>query len=261
MDFLDRFEEQLLLAGRKLGTDATRPVAATPRVWRSRRALAATVAILLVGGTALAATHPWSPQLGDPKFGGPSPTVSGSAPPEAQLALLGVLRRKPTGEDRDAATQATLRYISGHTSHGVHTDYIRRLATSGSDRAVTLVPLDSWSPSRELTISDALCVFYSEPAADGGARSCWTSEDVRGGRATGQLGDHIYGLVPDGVAEVEAQFNEGQVVTAQARDNFFDLLAPRDLRGSADAHQGAAPVAVSWLDANGHRLGPPAGHP
>jgi hypothetical protein len=162
-DFRDQFEEQLIAAAERLfAAPVAAPVAPRARL-RSRRAALATCAAALLGGTALAATHPWSPELGTPQFREPPPTASADAPPHSQLEVLGVLRRAPTAADRGPEVRAALRYLSGISTHGIRTDYIRRLDAGASGGPVTLVPVAQWRPAAgEAAKRDALCVFAAE---------------------------------------------------------------------------------------------------
>jgi hypothetical protein len=243
-DFQARFEMQLIAAARR----EVSPAHGGRRIWRGRvtmMAFAATAAT----ATALAATHPWSPTLGDQRFGGPRPTASPTAPPPAELRLLGVLRRSQRPDDRGAATREALRYISAETTSGVRTSYVRTL----DNGAATLLPVVSHTllPGAAST-ADALCVYYQEPHADGGAKSCWSVDDVKTGRATGGLGAHIYGLVPDGVVEVQITYINGHVANAAVADNFYDLDASKD-----SAAPGSDPripkhiSSITWLDDHG----------
>jgi hypothetical protein len=107
-------------------------------------------------------------------------------------------------------------------------------------------------------VADGLCLFYADPNGDGGARDCWSIADVRVGRATGELGRHIYGLVPDGVARVRLTYSDGRSQAAGVIDNFFDIAAPAD---SADPEGDRVPARVAstiWLNEMGFPEGPPS---
>lgn len=248
MSFLDRFETTLREAGSRYAEHNPPASQPTPkRHRRSRRYLAISLAGLAVAGSATAAvtTHPWSPTLGDDRYGDPEPTISADAPPQDQMAILGVLRRPYTAADRDRLSRATLQFMNGKSTHGVRTDYIRRLGTT-SGGAVTLIPIKRWDPRPDVLVIDGLCLFYPEPNGDGGGKSCWTTMQIKGGYAYSQLGSHVYGLVPDGVTEVVVEFGEGGSATAQVRDNFFDAAAT-GING---------PPTVIWRDSEGRTVEP-----
>jgi hypothetical protein len=248
-DFRVRFERELIGASKRLArehhADAT---PARPRFRRRSAALA--LAALLVSGTALAATHPWAPTLGDRTLG-PPPSVAVSGAPHAQLDALGVLRRAPGPLDRDAATQAGLRYI-GDTAQGVHTDLIRRLETTAAGQAVVLVPAHTWRPAPGATVRrDVLCVVYPDAPGTGAAKGCFTLGDVRSGRAYVQLGTHVFGVVPDDVSSVAVRFAGGtSSAVAAVHDNFFDIAGPPSSTVPG-APVGARPQALEWIDAQG----------
>jgi hypothetical protein len=250
MTFFEQLEANLVAASERWSavgsTERTRPP------W-GRRLPIAVVAGLALAGTALAATHPWSPSLGDRRLG-PPPAVSRLAPPASQLAILSVLRRTQTDRDRGAATANALRYL-GRGGSGVRTAYIRLLGLSAPSQGIVLIPMERYSPGPGLVKRDALCVFYAEPNGDGGGKHCFDTSDVQNGRARASLGVHQYGLVPDGVAKVTALFAEGPLVETAVHDNFYDLIAPR-ARGDAETIA-ADPAVVSWQDKNGRPVGPP----
>jgi hypothetical protein len=240
MSFQRVFEQQLVsAAGRSF---ARRRILRVPR----RGALLGLFALTATGVT-LAATQPWSPQLGDPAYEQDAPRTAGSGPPAGQLDQLGVLRRPQSDFDRDPAVAEGLRYMSASVSDGVRVAYIRHLADSAPGRAVVLIPLEHYrlpsTPHRRLpAIADALCVYYPEPVADGGAKACWTTEDVMQGRALAGLGHHVFGLVPDRVATVRIELGAGRVVETAVKDNFFTLVAPGRTR------------KIIWLSATGEVL-------
>lgn len=245
-DYQDRMRDQFRAAARReLGAASTRP--APPNNSRpTARALALVTAALAVSGTALTATRPWEPILGDPSH---PTTQSSSSPPGAQLQMLGVLRRAPTAADRDLATQATFTYI-GPGSKNVRAQFIRRLASSAPGRAVVLVPAERFALPDGVAVNDALCVFYSERDSDGGGKACFDTAQIRAGTATASLGHDVYGLVPDGVSSVSAFFETGPAVTGAVHDNFFVVRSPG---GNGDQ----LPKAISWQDVNGKSAGPP----
>ena len=251
MSAFDQLEHALVATSRRLAAASAPP---QRQVWRGPVPIIVTTS-LLIAGTALAATQPWRPSLGDRRLGAP-PAVSPNAPAKAELAILHVLRRPQTSSDRGRATTGALRFV-GRGGSGIKTDYIRLLGLSAPSRGIVLIPMNRYSPGPGIVKQGALCVIYSEPTADGAAKSCFDLDDIRYGRAVGSLGLHQYGLVPDGVAKVTALFAEGPVVEATVRDNFFDLTAPQ-ARGES-ASIAANPAAISWQDAGGRPVGPPPG--
>jgi hypothetical protein len=235
-DFRDRFELQLIEAmGR---TPAAQP-ARKRRWWPRRRGLISVAIAFAAAATTLAATHPWSPSVGTKRFNEPPPSLSASAPPAQELRRLGVLRREQAPADRGPGTLEALRFISPSGNQGVRLAYVRALEGG----AATLVPVEKATENQAAPpIVDALCVFYAEPVGEGGARLCWSLDDVTGGRARGELGDHAFGLVPDGVVSVNATLSDGSTVTAPVVDNFYDVAVPT---GAGHA------TAIQWLDRAG----------
>ena len=105
--------------------------------WSGRRMVVLGFSVLTVG-SALAATTPWQPQVGDQRRG--HPTLSSSPVPSDQLAALAVLRRAQSSADRGSQVQAVLRLIGSEVS-GVRLAGVRLLATR-ADGAIVLVPLE-----------------------------------------------------------------------------------------------------------------------
>lgn len=218
-------------------------------------ALASVVAV----GSAVAATQPWSPLLGNDVAGHPLPSTS--SPPGDQLERLAVLRRAQTIADRGSRVQADLRII-GSQNQGVRTAYVRLLGGTDTGAAIALIPTRAFSDKAAgppLTRSpDALCVFYpaSRPSASPGGADypCWTTSALLEGRAIGRVaangGERVFGLVPDGVARVELDLSDGNVITAAPTSNFFDATLPTTSSPFAPV------VGVRWFDAAGAAIGP-----
>jgi hypothetical protein len=243
--YLDALRYELVAASERLA----QPSATTtrrPRRKRSRRAVVVALAGLTISATAIAATTPWQPLFGDP--GSPQPKVTGSAPPADQFAILGVLRRPQTEDDRGSVTQQALRYF-GTSTQGVYTNYIRRLRSDEGDLPAILLPARSWNASR-FRKDDVVCLFVGEGRASGGAKFCSTSAEIKRGAAEGSLGAVAYGLVPDTVARVE--FHYGNVTQSVAvHDNFYEYRAPEQLV-SGGGITPSRPTSTSWLDAQGN---------
>src|SRR4051812_1613021 len=104
-DYFAALRQELVAASDRLSQQSA-PVRTGRSWWRlSPRGLAVALAALAVSASALAATAPWHPLFGDPQRPSPQPRVTGAAPSAAQLALLGVLRRAQTPEDRGSTTR------------------------------------------------------------------------------------------------------------------------------------------------------------
>ncbi|RKQ86186.1 hypothetical protein C8N24_4196 [Solirubrobacter pauli] len=240
---LDALQARLVAASREL-TRARR------RRARRRGAVCAAL-IVLVTPPALAATGVWRPTLGDGE--GPAPAISADAPPPDQLATLGVLRRAQTEADRGVATRYALKFVDSPSLKGVRTDSIRLLAQSDQDRGVVLVPVERYErrlpgdiPEElrrrvERTIHDALCVYQLD-SVDGAGAACYSTADVKEGRAWGMLGHRALWIVPDGVTTVRTEYARRDPIVAPVRDNAAIFTAPE---GPAEERR------TTWLDADG----------
>jgi hypothetical protein len=231
----------------------SRPVRRRGRI--SRRSIALALLVALVVGSAVAAVHPWSPLLGNERGG--HPTVSQKPPGKDALRLLGVLRRAQTDADRDAQTAAALRIV-GPPLHGVKVQWIRNLEANVAGMAVTLVPVDAYGDVGEVnTAADGegfLCMLYpSSRPAPGISLHCWSPAEIASGRAVAAASSegvvHVFGLVPDGVVSVSIVLADGRDRTVEVRANFFDAAEPAGF---------ARLPSVTWQDAEGRRVGPPA---
>lgn len=258
LPFLDLLEVQLVDAASRIA-ESSRPPRAKKLRWSRRPALLFALGLLAVTASALAATQPWSPLLGDSQRGHPSTTDA--PPPAGQLHSLAVLRRPPTAADHSPSIQIDLRLI-GEQEHGVRIDYIRYLAPGVSGGAVALVPSERFSDDAagpgQYSVHDPLCVFYpledAGGALKGGAFPCWTIAEIAAGQAMEESSPqpdsmHLLGLAPDGVAKVSVQFDDGSTAEGRVENNFFDLPLNR---------QDSVPVAnVTWTDSSGAPVGPP----
>jgi hypothetical protein len=253
--YFTHYERQLIKASRAL--NQTVGGRARRKGWLRRSVLVPVVAVA-VAAPAIAATQPWKPLLGDTSLGPPATSAS-DAPPAAELSAMAVLRRAQTDQDRGPQTEAALRYF-GHSAQGVHVDHIRLLEDRGGG-AVILVPVQSYTPldnsysqalRERFNVHDGLCVFYPSSTGDGGAKGCYSLSQLQAGEATGQLGTHHYGLVPDGVTSVRVGYSDGQVATASVSNNFYDIVSPVD--PNADDPAPPRPEVITWLDADGHPI-------
>ena len=256
-DFFDRYGQQLIEASGRLAPSPSKR--RRVRLGRRWSALVAGTALILAA-TAVAATEPWHPFLGDDLPSKPPP-VTAETPPADQLDLLGVLRRQQTDRDRGPAAIAALRDVGGG-AEGVRTNYVRVLASKSARGAVVLIPVTSYNPvPKDLPIAprvtpNALCIYYPEPHVAGGAKNCFSSKEVRAGRASASLGLVQYGLVPDGVAIVTLTYQKGHSVSVPVRDNFYETNGPRESRDPELIPK--RPESVVWADESGKQVGPPA---
>lgn len=214
--------------------DASRELSRARRRHARRRGAWCAALIVLATPPALAATGVWRPQLGDGKT--PAPEISADSPPADQLALLGVLRREQTETDRGVASRYALRFVGAGSITGVRTDSIRLLAQSSQDRGVVLVPVERYErrlpgelPEQlrkrlEVTIDDALCVYQLD--IDGAGAACYSTADVKAGRAWMMLGHRAMWIVPDGVASVRTEYADHAPITAPAKENAVIFSAP-----------------------------------
>jgi hypothetical protein len=250
-DLLDVYERQLVEASKRL----TRP----PRVprrpsWRGiPRAAVVALALVLVATPALAALAPWHAVLGDDQRG--HPTQAADQPPAEQRALLGILRRPQSMQDRGPAVQAALRLV-GRQVHGVRSDAIRFLAPGPDGVAITLVPVQRFGDDAagvHTDTPDALCVVYPLAQGAGATFPCMSTQDIMHGqpRPIGE-GGHEFGLAPDSVARVTVHYADGSTASAAVHDNFYELPAPT-----------ASPVGskLEWQGHDGTGVGPPLRDP
>ncbi|HEY1537830.1 MAG TPA: hypothetical protein VGF63_00425 [Solirubrobacteraceae bacterium] len=262
--------EQLLADAshrRVAGAVASR-MPARPRVarWRSstrRSSLIVALVATLTAGTALAA-RPWEPLLGNERQG--HPTTTDEPVDATDLALLHVLRRPQTDDDRGPGAQLALATI-GDQNHGVRLTAVRHLSQTADGRAIVLIPEarfadDAAAPDRATEL-DVLCVDYPAVATAGhepfAGYPCWTTRELVSGRAVGRLmsagRQHIIGLAPDGVSTVTIELANGERLTAGVADNFFDVAAPDGTPPFFDVR------ALRWRGADGAPVGPPAKSP
>jgi hypothetical protein len=257
-DYRDEFERRLVDASERL----TRAELDKPQRRRvvSRRALPYAAVGFLCAGTAVAATQPWSPLLGDPTHPEFAPVPTTSGPPQSQLEALGVLRRPATDTDRDTAVTTALRFL-GPATTGIRTAYIRRVGTTAAGAPAIVIPAERWERGQGPPITDPVCLVLADPLVSAAAKNCWSTKAIKSGEASGSYGSAIYGLVPDGVAQVVATFaptttigaphaaDDGHI-SASVVDNFF-TIGGAAVHADGDGTIPVRPVRLEGLDADG----------
>lgn len=256
-DYRDEFELQLVKASERL--TAAEPGEPQRRRVLSRRALPYAAVGFLCASTAVAATQPWSPLFGDPTHPQVAPAPTTSSPPQSQLDALGVLRRPATETDRDTAVTASLRFL-GPATTGIRTAYIRRVGTTAAGAPAILIPAEHWERGPRPPITNPVCLVLPDPSVSAAAKNCSSTTAINRGEASGSYGSAIYGLVPDGVAQVVATFapttssaskvaDDGRI-SASVVDNFF-TIGVTAVQTDADGAIPARPEQLKGLDADG----------
>jgi hypothetical protein len=256
---LPEVHRSLLAAARRRSTPSA-PHRPLPPARKRAIGLAA-VASVLIGGTALAATAPWSPTVGDDDRG--HPTTVATAVPGDQLQALAVLRRPQDETDRTPGVAALLTLLSPDIG-GVHTASVRALNVR-TDGTTVLFAAERFgenqpgSPGEEKR--DVVCMLYgTDTTIVNGARTkgdltsgqkCGTTQDLRAGRIllgaqwAGRL--ELNGLVPDGVTKVSLTLRTGEKIDAPVENNSFHIDSP-----APDGSYEDAPIR--WLDDGGREL-------
>jgi hypothetical protein len=231
---------------------------ARPRSFVARRRYSLAVALALaVAGSALAATTPWSPQVGDDQRGHPS--VAATPPPGDQTSALGALRRSQTDEDRGPRVQAALKALPSAQFAGVRLSSAR-LVQQWAGGATILLAVEHLTEPGQPTKDNALCMLISADYENANGQQtfapsigskCGSLADVARGRLVmgaesgGRL--QLNGIVPDDVARVEIPLRDGSTVAVNVIDNAFHLDA-KVARGSYED------ARIVWLDADGNRV-------
>ena len=158
----------------------------------------------------------------------------------------------------------------------MHVDNIRFLHASGDDVGAILIPVARYrlnQPGIDETVaglrrhgirltsaviaalrqrigpaSNGLCVFredfdHGQPA--GGGESCFTTDQVRDGRAIMGLGNVSFGLLPDAVDHLDVTL-DGKTTTLPVTDNAWFLQAPPGMT--------PIPSSIVWRSADGSNL-------
>lgn len=248
-----------LHAAARRRTESTATHRPTRRVPRRTIGLL-TVAAALAGGTALAATTPWSPTVGDERRG--HPTLATTEVPAAQRDALAVLRRPQEDRDRTPAVAELLKLLIADLTGGVHLPSVRALDVRPDGTTVLFAAERDGKnqpgfPPEERR--EVVCLLYGTDIAiirgvrtripgPSAGTTCGTTTDLRRGRIfmgaqwDGRL--ELNGLVPDGVAGVAVTLRTGRTVEASVENNTFhiDTAVP-------DGSYEDAPIR--WLDADG----------
>jgi len=216
-------------------------------VGRIPRLVAVTVACVALGGTALAATGVWNPIVGDPE--NPA-TLSGTPVPAALVAELGVLRREQTPQDRSPEVEATLE--GADVPQGVRLESVRYLGPGADGEATVMlsgVEAGPFDPE-----GDPVCVARPLPGATHSVFLCFGLSTLLGGTAWGEAlgptGEFAYGVVPDDVATVTAEFDGPPPHTVPVHDNYWEL--PLSGAESANPHGESGVQHTVWRDAEGN---------
>lgn len=195
---------------------------------RLRTPFAVGIALVAITGAATASSL-WLARAGNPIYGF-NPGLASSSPPAAQLAALAVLRRPQTDGDRGPGVQAALADVNNFTT-GIRSNYVRMLETT-RDGAVVLVPVQRRDASAvgapaQPAIDNALCVYYpfSGTSSLNSSTHCWSTQQLLAGQALAGIGDHEYGLAPDGVSSVLVVLGRWQK-SVTVTGNFFDATLP-----------------------------------
>lgn len=237
-----------------------RPARRTPR---RTIGIAMTASALVIGGTALAATTPWSPTVGDDRRG--HPTTATTDLPGDQLDALAVLRRPQDENDRTPNVQALLELLSADLTGGIRTDSIRVLATREDGTTALYTAERDGFPGvdRPQDVKrDVVCLLFGThiqfvrgkrvrtPHPTAGV-DCGTTSDLRAGKLAmgaqyaGRL--ELNGLVPDGVSKVSLTLRTGQIIDAPVTNNTFHID-----RAAPDGSYEDAPIR--WLDDDGREV-------
>jgi hypothetical protein len=192
----------------------------------------------------MAATGVWDPGIGDQALSG-APSISHSPVPANATEALGVLRRPPRARDHGTQVRRTLHEISKVVVEGVRPESVRYLASAAHGftalhgEATILLSAHFHSPSsggRFTRHGDFLCVFRPLLPGPHGSdeSSCFALSDILTGKALATVvfldspGFVItYGLVPDGVTSVTAQYRKGPNRQVAVANNYFEI----DTRG------------------------------
>jgi hypothetical protein len=234
---------------------------------RGPRLAAIGLTCLAFGGTAMAATGVWDPGIGS-SASAPAPTISATPVPMATSEALGALSREPNAQDRGPEVQATLSSLGNEFANGIRPDSVRYLGTNASGEATILVSAESsaFTSSKYgadlMGTGEPVCVIAPNSAGDSlpfcfGLDAILTGRAVEAVESRDQKAGFAWGIVPDGVASVSAEFRGGVVREVPVTDNYFQYSW-----GDAGHRRGQASVAwtgpggptegLVWHDADGN---------
>lgn len=244
-DFIAEYGELLHDAARR------RSVGGSAAGNRRKLATVGAATALLVAAPALAATGFWRPLLGDAVHQAPTATLN-SAPAD-QRAVLGVLRRPQTDQDRGPTTTAALQSLTA-TVAGVRTQDIRLLRANAGGHAIVLVPVERFGlepaeapkpPSPAPAGDDGLCLVPTDTEhgqTTGAGFGCYRIGQVQSGTAIAAVGQQVYGLVPDDVDSISVRLSDGHSIDTSVRDNLFTYALPVSAQTRA--------TSLEWRDAS-----------
>jgi hypothetical protein len=240
--------------------------------WRASRVALVGAACLAFGGTAMAATGVWSPSIGSEASYSPPPRLATNGIPAEQVAALGVLSREPDAQDRGPEVEKTLTTLGSYFADGIRPDSVRYLEPRGEHgEAVILFSAES---SVFTDSPDPVCVATPSRGGAGATNGeagaeCFEFDKILAGEAfTSVVGFRFEdgeatspghgegsGLVPDGVASVTAEFDNGFELTVPVTDNYFkfawDPADAGETGATFDEAKRVGPSRIVWYDAEG----------
>jgi hypothetical protein len=247
---------------------------------RASRILAAGLACLALGGTALAATGVWDPPIGV-NTGAAPPTRSYSPVPGAIANVLGILRREQTPRDRSLEVEATL--SKALFADGIRPGSVRSLSASEAEGEATVLFSAERSASQFAPSSEQICLYHPAFVVSiGEVPACFSLptllaghadqtyeifspkllEELESGPEAAVLAEcqedppppfclplrgTVVGLVPDGVATVTAALSGAPNVTVPVHENYFEI----PLHGAELTHRPTGLRHTVWHSADG----------
>jgi hypothetical protein len=240
---------------------------------RSARFAVIALACVAFGGTAMAATGLWSPQIGTDAYSGPT-SISDTPVPEELTNVLGVLRRPQSAEDRSAAVEATLRRVSSPTD-GVRPESVRYLGPGVGGEAAVLYSAEKGralsgahkGPYEFAPPGEPLCVAQPFKRKDFEASQlpqvealltepvpiCFGLDQLLAGNAFAMIGDPrkeamlAVGMVPDEVATVTLELGSAPGPTIPVANNYFEsFIDGSEIPGDARS------IGTIWRDDEGN---------
>jgi hypothetical protein len=240
---------------------------------RASRVAAVGLVCLAFAGTAMAATGVWDPQIGTEASNSPPPSTSTNPVPTDLTDALGTLRRAPDARDRGPEVEKTLGTLGNLFVQGVRPDSVRYIEPWGDHGEAVL--LFSAESSVFADTEDPACVAIPSVGGAGAINGeagveCFELDKILAGKAIsaserlprreGQVvkrgHGEAFGLVPDGVSSITAEFENGFQLDATVADNFFKFgWDPADAgEDEADVNplKMIGPARIIWRDADGN---------